>query len=409
MRSVRGWVSGGGATVLAIAGGVIASGCRPDSVTGAREQLAGDDTRAVTYRLPLTREAYGPRRFLENTTTEVLEDGVLAIPLPSDTLRGPVGAALLFTRRLDFEIAERVPPGALRRDEMASAIAVSEIRRAPLRLVLYHTSRATLVLVEPSLALVRTDASGEPVRDDSGALDLERGSSGAPIRVPLGDRLEIARGQRLELEREAAPVVDRLAELLVAREPVAIVLTASLRVSGSDQPRVRPGDALFLIHRVSVALDLVPPDSGIVIRRTEVLDGLGFSDLDADDIEERLIGAGTIVDVENEIPFRLRVHLAYVGGRRANEDVFEAEDRVLLEPLTVAGRRGPGGPIPRETLEVEVPGSRVRPLLGDDFTLGIRIRLLPGPAPGGRGALRIMDLVRIDAQVFADLRARGGS
>jgi len=386
--------------------GVFAA-CRPDSVTGARDRLTGGDARTVQYRLPLTEESYGILSFLENTKTEVLEDGLVAIPLRPDTVRGTVGTALLFTREVELEVVERVRGGALRRDELASAVAVSEVRRAPLRLTLRHTSRATLVLVDLALALVRTDDRGRPARD-GGDLDLERGATGDPIRVPLGDTLRVPPRRELAIERDAAALVDRLSELLVAREPVAIVVTGSLRVSQADQARVRPDDALLLVHRAFVGLDLILPDTGVVLRRGELLEGLGFSDRDRDDIQERVLRAGSRVEVENEIPFRVRVDIAYVAGDRRGDDVFAAEDGVLLDPLTVAGRRGTAA-APRDTLAVEVPGSQVRPLLGDVFTLALRVRLLPGPGPGGRGALRVGDAVRIDAQVFADLRSWNGS
>lgn len=383
-----------------------AAGCRPASVTDARDRLSGEGARTVTYRLPLAREAYGALSFLRNTATTILEDGLVAVPLLPDTVRALVGAGLLAEGRVELEAVERVDPGSLDLDELASAVQASEVRTAPVHLALRHTSSAPLTLVEPALALVRTDSSGEPRRDGSGELDVETDASGQPLTVELGDTLDVAPGARLELEREGAGLVDRLAELLVAEDPVAVVLTGSVEVSDSERTRVAPDDVLVLVHRALVGLDLVLPDSGVVVRRDELGEGLGFSEGDADQIQERVIRAGSRIVVANEVPFRVRVDVAYVAGDRGGEDVFRAEDRVVLDSLAVAGG-GADGQASVDTVEIGVSGPDLRPLLGDVFTAGVRIRLMPGPDPGG--ALRVGEMVDVEARVFADVRAGDGS
>lgn len=396
------------ALLLATAVGFLAGGCRPDSVTSARDRLSDDEARTVSYRLPLAREEYGALDFLRNTATEILRDGLVAVPVLPDSVRVLVGSDLLDDGRAELEAVEPVDPGSLNLDELAPAVRASEVRRAPIQLTVRHTSSATLTLVEPALALVRTDASGEPRRDASGELDLESDTSGEPLTVPLGDTLEVAPGERLDLERDGAGLVDRMAELLVAGEPVAVVLTGATEVSDSERPLVAPEDVLVLGHRALVGLDLVLPDSGVVVRREELGDGFGFSERDADQVQERVLRAGARLVATNEIPFAVRVDVAYAAGDLVGRDVFGAEDRVVLDSLAVPGGGG-DGQAAVDTVRIDVSGAELRPLLEDVFTAGVRIRLLPGPGPDPGGALRVGELVDVDARVFLDVRAGGGS
>lgn len=394
--------------VLAVGAGLLLVGCRPDSVTGARDGLSRGGARTVSYRLPLAREAYGALSFLRNTTTVELADRLVAVPVRPDTIRAPIGAELLADGRVDLEAVEPMDAGSLDLDELAASVAASEVRTAPVEVTVRHTSAAPWTLLDPTLALVRTDGDGVPARDASGDLDLESDASGDPLTVPLADTLPVPPGDSVRLERDGAGLVDRMVELLVAGEPVAVVLTGAVEVAAADRARVDPDDLLILGHRALVALDLVLPDSGVVVSRREVGDGLGFSSPDADQIEDRVLRAGGRVAVSNEIPFRVRLDVAYVSGERPRQDVFAARDRVVLDSLDVAGG-GPGGVSAVDTVEVSLTGSELRPLLEDAFTAGIRIRLLPRRGSGGRGALRVDDLVDVDARVFADVRAGDGS
>lgn len=395
------------ALLLLAAAGLAAVGCRPETVTGARDRLAAGESRVVTYRLPLAREEYGALDFLESTSTVILDGGLIAVPVLPDTLRSLVGDALADGGRAEVEAVKRLDPSSLDLGELAHAVAAAELRTAPVELTLRHTSDATLTLLRPTLVLARTGPDGEPVRDESGDLVVETDASGDSLAVPVGDTVPVGPGERVRLEPDGAPLVDRMAERLVAGESVAVALVGSVRVSDAERPLVEPDDVLVLAHRALVGLDMVLPDTGVVVRRQEIGDGLGFSAADADQIESRVVGAGTRLVVGNEIPFRVRVDLAYVGGERPDADVFAAADRVALDSLEVGGGGASDG-ASVDTVSVSVSGGELRPLLEEAFTAGVRIRLLPRRGGTGRGALRVDEFVDVDARVFVEVRSGGG-
>lgn len=400
--------SGAGALLLALLAGLLAAACQPESVTGARDRLSGDDPRTVTYRLPLAQEEYGATSFLEGVRTRILDGGLIAVPVLPDTIRAIVGGALRADGRADLEAVETLDPGALDLGELADVVAASDVRTAPIELSLSHTSAAALRLVDPELALVRTDASGRPVRDASGDPVVETDSAGRRLAVPVGDTVRLPPGERVELEPDGALLVDGLAERLVGGDPAAVGLLGSVEVPAGQRALVESDDALSLAHRALVGLDLVLPDSGVVVERHEVGEGLGFSEEDARQVEDRIVSAGGSVVARNPVPFRVRVDLAYVGGDRRGEEIFGADDRVVLDSLEVGGDPGTGS-VSVDTVAMAVTGGELGPLLRDAFTAAVRIRLLPARGTIGRGALRADELVDLDARVYVEVRSGEGA
>lgn len=397
-----------GLLLLSVVVGTLVAACRPDSVTGARDRLAGAERRTVTYRLPLAREEYSTLDFLENTATVILENGLISVPVLPDTIRTLVGGALGSDGRAELEALKELDPASLDLGELADAVAAAEVRTAPIQLTVGHTSAATMTLVEPRLVLARTGPDGDPVRDDAGDLVVQTDSAGDTLAAPVGDTVSVPAGEQVHLEPDGAPLVDRMAERLVEGQPVVVALVGSVRVADAERPLVEADDVLILAHRALVGLDMVLPDTGVVVQRREIGDGLGFSEGDADQVEDRVAEAGSRFVVENHVPFRVRVDLAYVGGERPDDDVFGAADRVLLDSLEVGGN-GPAAGAPVDSVAVTVSGGETRPLLGDAFTAGIRIRLLPRRGTAGGGALRVDDLVDVDARVFMEVRSGNGA
>ncbi len=392
--------------LLTLVAGLVSAACRPDSVTGARDRLAGEEARTVSYRLPLARESYGALDFLAGASTVLLDGGLVAVPVLPDTVRAVVGDALRLDGRAEVEAVKSLLPASLDLDELAPAVAAAELRTAPIELTLSHTSGATVTLLDPTLVLARTGPDGEPVRDESGDIVPETDAAGDPLAVAMGDSVVVPPGERVELEPDAAPLVDRMAELLVGGDPAAVALLGTARVPEDQRTLVESGDALSLAHRALVGLDMVLPDSGVVVRRDQAGDGLGFTARDADQIRRRVVRAGSELVVENSVPFRVRVDLAYVGGRRPEAAPFAAGDGVVLDSLEVGGSAPGAGPA-TDTVEVSVSGDELRPLLEDAFTAAVRIRLLPRRGSAVGGALRAGELVDVDARVFMDVRSGG--
>lgn len=392
--------------LLTVGAGLVSSACRPDSVTGARDRLAGEEARTVSYRLPLSREAYGALDFLRATSTVTLEGGLISVPVLPDTVRALVGDALREDGRADVEAVKTLAPASLDLDELAPAVAAATVRTAPIEITLSHTSAAAVTLLDPTLVLARTGPDGEPVRDESGRIVPETDDSGDPLSVPVADSVVVPPDERVELEPEGASLVDRMADLLVGGDPAAVALLGTARVSEEGQSLVETDDLVSLAHRALVGLDLVLPDTGVVLRRDRAGDGLGLAARDADQISRRVVRAGSRMVVRNGVPFRVRVDLAYLGGRDPDADPFAAGDGVVLDSLVVGGR-SPDGEAATDTLELGASGEELRPLLEEVFTAAVRIRLLPRQGSDGGGALRVGDLVDVDARVFMEVRSGG--
>lgn len=186
---------------------------------------------------------------------------------------------------------------------------------------------------------------------------------------------------------------------------VAPVLQGDVRASPDDVASLRTSDEIVLGHRLLVGLDLVLPDSGVVVRRTELGDGLGLSDRDASATVERVISAGATLSVANGIPFRVRTLVAWVPGDRTGTDVFDDPERAVLDTLSVGASAGDGNEARVDTLTVSLSGSEVEPLLRDLYTAEVRIRLLPGEGSDGGGAIRVGERLDVDARASVDLRA----
>lgn len=397
------------AAAIALLPLLAAAGCQPDDVTGARDQIGRGGERVVSYRVPLASEAYGALRFLEGVPTEALEDRIVGVAMAPDSVRARVGGDLSDDGRARIEAWDELDSGSVDLGELDEAVAASEVRTAPVRAALRSTASVPVRLVAPRLAAVRLDASGDPIREADGGLDLEEDASGEPITVPLAgspdDSLVLGPGETVRVEREGAPLVDRLVELAVEGVRVAPVLQGDVRAAAGDLASLRTSDAVVLGHRLLVGLDLVLPDSGVVVRRTELGDGLGLSDPDVASMEERVLSAGGTLAVANAIPFRVRTEVAWVRGDRTGSDVFADPERVTLDSLMVSSSAGDGSGGRVDTLTVSLTGSEVEPLLRELFTAGVRIRLLPAAGSGGRGALRVDQRLDVDARASVELRA----
>lgn len=386
------------------------AGCRPESVTGARDQLSRGEGRVVSYRVPVAREAYGALDFLEDVEVVVLDDGLVGVAVLPDTLRTAVGPELPATGSTRVEAVEEFDGRRLDFGELESAVKASTLRRVPVTLSLRTTASVPLVLEDGRLGAVRLDESGDPAREPDGDLDLETDGDGDPILVPVAgpaaDSVVIPAGDTLEATREAAPLVDRLVDLSLSDQRVATVLLGTLKASGTDRAQVQATDSLVAVYRPVVGLELTLPDSGAVVRRTVVGEGVGLSAREAEQVEDRVVRAGAVLAVRNGLPFAVRVDVAYLEGRRPGAEPFEHPDRTQIDSLFVpAGRRDADGSGPEaDTVEVSLTGPEVRPLLEDVFTAAVRIRLLPG-GDEGRGAFRVEELVDVHAGAFIDVRS----
>lgn len=406
-----------GTAPLATAGGalaaalLLAAGCRPDSVTGARDQLSRGDAREVSYRVPLAREQYGAGDFLRSATVRELAGELVGVALPVDTLESLPGPRLAAGGEAALGSVRIVDADDVELGEMGDALAGARVMSAPLEVTLRSTSAAPLRLVDPALGLVRLEGDGTPARDASGRPVLLDDDSGRPLRVPLagteGDSLLLPPGGGAEAEADAAPLVDRLVDRAASGRPTGVGLLGLVRVHPDDLDLVAAADSLLAAYRAWAGLELVLPDSGVVVSRQLTGAGLGLPEEDVAQVRRRVIRAGATLAVENELPFALRVVIAYAPADRRAEDVFGAPDAVILDPLAVGPGAGAGPPA--DSLEISLTGEETGALLRDAFAAGVRIRLLPAGRPDSVGAIRIDELVDVDARAFLDVRASEGS
>jgi hypothetical protein len=137
-----------------------------------------------------------------------------------------------------------------------------------------------------------------------------------------------------------------------------------------------------------------------------------LDDADADDLLDRLVDAEAVSLVSNGTPFGVTVEAAIIPGRQsAVADVFSMAGSLPLANINVppatVDATGRVTQAANAELTVILNADQVRPFLGTDYTIGTRIRIMPGTGGGGRAALRSSDVVIVQARALISIR--GGS
>jgi hypothetical protein len=287
--------------------------------------------------------------------------------------------------------------------ELENVIRDATLHTAPIGAAVENTADAPMTLTDFALGLVRIDLlTGNPRRDPTTNEFEYETEAGAPILIPVADpgvnTLALGRQATVNLTLDGAPLVDRLVDLLIDGVRTAIVGAGTVSIGDGTIGTVGPSDRIVLRVDPVVGFDLTVPAGGVSFDSSLAVPGL---DLDADVTEEiiaLLDSAAVDLAVTNATPFAVEATTAFVAGSVAG-DVFATPGRVDVAPLIVSAPAVSDDGIVLEPLSdfltVALAPGDLLPLLGAEFTAGVRIRLLP--PVGGRGALRATDYIRVRA------------
>ncbi len=310
-----------------------------------------------------------------------------------------------------------MPQRGLSFADLEDAVREARINSATIELVLENESDLPAASSDLTVGLVQLDAFGSVPRDAAGEIVYEVDSAGVPILIPIADSgqttFSLARASTMTLELPAAPLLDRLVNLLLDDVRAALVTSGRVSLGDGNAGGVARTDRVQLRFDASVALDLTVPESGVTFTRTTSQDGLlSLSETNADQLADRVVSASVSTDVENRTPFGVELEIAFVqGDLPENADVFSEPGRVLLTGITVdapaVDARGRVMEATESTVEIELFGQDVRPLLTDRFTAGVRARLMPGAGADGRGAIGATDGIVLDSRARIQLQAGG--
>lgn len=416
-----------GRAAWALAGALVGVlGCEYTSLTDAREQLGRGRDRIATYTIPVRNDTITVSDVLADflgMTTTVIGNGVLAVAADPETLTVDIPAGVgvisgvLDSSVLKFsaEAYREFSAAGLNLGEFEDAIRDASLNAALAVLVVTNTADAPLTLTNFNLGVVRIDpVTGQPRRKGDGTPDYEVDGNGDPILVALADpgvtTYAIGRNSTRVDTLSAGPLVDRLVDLVLDGVRTALLGAGDVSAGDGTVGTISAGDELRLELTPVVGFDLTLPASGVSFDSNTVQDGLGLDTSLADDVTERIVEAQVTLAASNGTPFGLEVVAAVVRGN-VTGDVFAAPGRVLIDTLRVApGSVDPAtGLVTQPVLDATaatLTGTEAREFLDEEFTAGLRIRLLP-PA-GNRAAVRGTDRVIVAAS--ARLRVRlGGS
>ncbi len=402
---------------------VTLAACEPESITAARDTLGLGPKRTLSLEIPVTVDTFTISEILTDwlgITTIVIADNLVAVEANPQTVSldvaGGVGTFTnvpLDSSLLQFAIEEAMQFSAagLNLGEFQEAAEQVTVHSALIALEVTNTADAPLTLQDFTLGVVMVDPGTGSIRRVAGLPDYETDGSGTPILVDVADpgltTFAIGR-QSLKIDTlQAAAVVDRLVDSLLAGSQVALVGAGTAKVGDGSVGSVAAGDQLSISARPIIGFDFSIPQTGVSLDSSTAREGLDLDDPNANDIEARVDSAGALLRVTNSTPFGLQLDIDLVADSVA--DAFSEPNRVSLTSIVVAPALVDGNgrvtEASRDTVFVGLTGASLRPFLGEWFTAGVRITLTP-PA-GGRGAIRTTDLVIVDATAVMHLRVGG--
>ncbi len=314
------------------------------------------------------------------------------------------------------EEAEELNRSDVEFDELEDAIDQSTLNSATIDLTVVNSADVPVVLDNVTLGAVRLDGAGQLMRDGGGNLIYESDAGGpilTTIAAPSTDTLAVPRNDSVSVSVQSAPLVDRITHILLADERVAFVAAGTARSDDASSGRIVLGDQVDVRYSVTVGLDFTIPLAGIEFEvPNKVSDGV---DLDAAEVEnfvDVIVSVGGVARVENVTAFGVDVRAAFAPDSLAESvDVFVQPGGFTLDPVVVSGPAVDANGIPQgstiDSVGVSITSQEARVLLGDSFTAGLRIRLLPGTGGGGRGVIRPNDRIAVSASITIQVE-RGG-
>ncbi len=193
-----------------------------------------------------------------------------------------------------------------------------------------------------------------------------------------------------------------------------VALLAAATATGGDGTvgTLTNQDEVSVTYEFLVGLDITIPMAGVTFTRNQTIDGVSLDGEDAADIAARLVSVAVVADIMNDTPFGVEIDVALAPDSLDDSvDIFALPNVIRLNRVTLAAPDVDGAGIPlapvSDQVSLGISGADSEVVLGDIFTAGIRITLVPGNGGAGRGAVRPTDGVAVDASV--DVQIRRGS
>lgn len=397
-------MSGGCAAALAA--------CLPESVTDARQQLGRGPADTLVLTVPIAEDTITPAEVVAEGRDTVAE-GLAGSRL--DPAAFTVLLAGLAVGDVDFEESTRVDPASVDFAELDDAIRAATLNASRARLGAHNTAVAP-VDVTGTVGVVELDGDGNIPRDGLGNPVYQTDADGNAILVAIAapgeSALPVPAADSTVVVLEVSRLLDHSVHMVLDGRDAAFVAEGTVSLAGGSPTDIRLDDELRMALLPVVLLDLTIPDTGVVVRVNTLQNGLDFDSANAAQVVERLIRAAVTSHVVNQAPFGLEVDVAYAAGDRGDlTDIFALPDAVVLSRISVprptVDALGRATSATEATVAVEIAGEQVRALLGAEFTVGIRARLVPGSGGAGRGAVQGTDRIELVTRATIEVRTGG--
>jgi hypothetical protein len=399
---------------------VTVTGCEPGSITEARNELQDGPARTLVLSIPVARDTFYVDSVLTDfldVTTVTLSDGLLAVEATEGTfgldvgaITGPVSGPL---PPVNFSVQDGVEfvGTDLNLGEFEDAARDASVNTAFAVVTVVNQADAPATLTDFFVGVVRIDPATGNLDSVAGQPDYQTDGGGTPILALLadgaGNTFAIPRSGTAGDTLFSAALVDRLVDMLLDGERVALVGAGDVTVGDGSNATVTATDQLVVTLKPVIGFDFTIPAGGVSVDSSTTRDGLDLDDENADDIVARLDSAVATLVVENGTPLGVEAFIVVVADSVA--DAFSAPagaalDTVRVSPAAVDANGRATQPT-TDTSAVNISPDEVRIFLGPVFTAGIRLRLLP-PA-GGRGAIRASDRIGVNAGITIYVRTGG--
>jgi len=302
--------------------------------------------------------------------------------------------------------------------DLEDAIRQSTINDATIGVTVTNTADIPVQLSGFFLTAVRLDAAGQLLRDGAGNLIFEIDSvTGNRLEVAVADpgqtTFALPRQGSASLSVNAAPVIDRILDLLIDSNRVALVAVGNALAGDGSLATIAASDSVDVGFDMVLGLDFTIPLAGVTIDRNQTASGIDLDSADADDIAARILTASLEAEVVNGTPFGVELDIALAPDSLGSSvDVFTQPGAILLNRVTVnAAPTGAGGlpsGVTTDSISLGLSGTQTRVVLTRVFTAGMRMRLLPRSGGGTRGAIPPNAGVGITASVLVRIRQGSG-
>jgi hypothetical protein len=403
---------------------VTVTGCEPASITDARNELRDGPARLLRLSLPVARDTFIVDSVLADfvdVTTITLSDGLLAVEvtegnfgLEVGSITGAVSGPL---PAVNYSVQDGVEFVAtdLNLGGFEDAVRDATLNTAFAAVTVVNQADAPATLTDFFVGVVRIDPATGNIDSVAGQPDYQTDGTGTPILALLAD----GAGNTFAVPRSgsaidtlfAAALVDRLVDMLIDGERVALVGAGDVTVGDGSNVTIGATDELLVTLQPVIGFDFTLPPAGVSIDSSVAEKGLGLDPEDADDMASRTDSAVVTLDFENATSLSVEATTIIVADSLADAFGAPPQDQVPLDVVTVSpGQVDANGRVTQATSEVTglvLNGAEARAFMDEWFTAGVRLRLLP--PPGGRSAIGAGDWVGLSISVTLYVTNGGGT